>query len=143
MKQRTEKVVCYVVNDGHLLVLTHLDAPIEETGVQVPAGTIKPGEAPEDAALREAAEETGVDGLRVVAKLGEADYDCSPMRFEVMHRHFLHLTVASDVGARWIAGEDDPSHGTAIHRWECWWLPLAKAHVLASGQGQLLGALWD
>ncbi|MGP5049571.1 NUDIX domain-containing protein [Glutamicibacter ardleyensis] len=48
-----EKAVCYVVQDDHLLVFTHLQHPMHITGVQVPAGTIKPGETPNQAAERE------------------------------------------------------------------------------------------
>ncbi|WP_247826827.1 NUDIX domain-containing protein [Arthrobacter antioxidans] len=54
-----QKAVCYVVHDGHLLVFTHDDTPITDTGVQGPAGSIKPGESPEQAAIRELLEETG------------------------------------------------------------------------------------
>ena len=55
-----QKVVCYVVRDGQLLVFRHLDEPWDESGLQVPAGSIRPGESPAAAALREAAEETGL-----------------------------------------------------------------------------------
>jgi 8-oxo-dGTP pyrophosphatase MutT (NUDIX family) len=40
------------------------------SGIQFPAGTVEPGEAPEAAAAREAAEETGLAGLRLVAFVG-------------------------------------------------------------------------
>lgn len=42
-------------------------------GLQLPAGSIDPGEAPEVAALREAAEESGLTRLRLVQKLGVAE----------------------------------------------------------------------
>lgn len=54
------KVVSYVVRDRQLLVFSHDDIPLEVVGVQVPAGTIEPGEQPEVAAVREVLEETGV-----------------------------------------------------------------------------------
>ncbi|WP_210250507.1 NUDIX domain-containing protein [Arthrobacter yangruifuii] len=56
------KVVCYAVQQGHLLVFTHKDVPLEITGVQVPAGTIRPGEEAAAAAVRELHEETGRSG---------------------------------------------------------------------------------
>lgn len=34
-----EKVLCYVVRDGRLLVFRHLNYSYEEVGIQVPAGT--------------------------------------------------------------------------------------------------------
>ncbi|MFE7491427.1 NUDIX domain-containing protein [Kitasatospora sp. NPDC057541] len=55
--------------------------------MQVPAGSVRPGEAPEAAALREAREETGLTDVTIVRKLGETEYDISPYRFEIQHRH--------------------------------------------------------
>lgn len=52
------KVTAFVVRDGRprrLLVFRH---PL--VGLQLPAGTVEPGESPVDAARREVAEETGV-----------------------------------------------------------------------------------
>lgn len=69
-----EKVVCYIVKDKKVLVFRHVDFSYEEVGIQVPAGSIKPGETPEEAALREAREETGLDNFRIVEKLGETEY---------------------------------------------------------------------
>ena len=59
-KHEVPKVVCYVIQEGHLLVFTHDTVPIEVTGVQVPAGTIEAGESPEECVLREVREETGL-----------------------------------------------------------------------------------
>ena len=136
-----EKVVCYVVRDGRLLVLRHLDQEWDESGLQVPAGSIEPGESPEAAALREAREETGLEGLTLVAKLGETDYDTRPYRDELQHRHVFRLDVDGDVPERWVTTEDDPSDGGGPIRFECYWVPLAQGHVLSGGQGALLGRL--
>ncbi|MFF4623875.1 NUDIX domain-containing protein [Nonomuraea jabiensis] len=66
MPDRTirDKALCYIVRNDELLVFRHVDYSPEEVGVQVPAGSIKEGEDPRDAALREAREETGlrIDG---------------------------------------------------------------------------------
>ena len=40
---RSEKVVCYIVRDDHLLVFVHLDHPIEQAGVQDIAPVRRPG----------------------------------------------------------------------------------------------------
>lgn len=63
-----QKVVAYVVHDRRVAVFVHLDdvEPVYESGLQVPAGTVHHGEDPRDAVLREAFEETGLPGLRVV-----------------------------------------------------------------------------
>ncbi|GAA4704318.1 NUDIX domain-containing protein [Streptomyces youssoufiensis] len=63
-KVTKDKVLCYAVRDGKLLVFRHTDYSYEEVGIQVPAGSIRPGETPEAAALREAGEETGLSARR-------------------------------------------------------------------------------
>lgn len=49
----TDKVLCYVVRDGRLLVFRHTGYSYEEVGIHVPAGSMRADETPEDAALRE------------------------------------------------------------------------------------------
>ena len=137
----TEKVVCYIVRDGRLLVLEHLDVPWQDAGLQVPAGSVKPGETLSQAAHREACEETGLASLRVVARLGESRYDMAPYRSETQHRHFFHLEVDSATPERWTSSEDDPDDGSGRHRFVCYWVPISRGHALAAGQGALLGRL--
>lgn len=141
-KANTEKVLCYVVRDGRLLVFRHVDESYEEVGIQVPAGSVKPGETPEAAALREAREETGLPGFGIVRKLGTTEYDITPYRFEVQSRHFFHLELTGDAPERWSSQEDHDGEGEPT-RFECFWIPLETAHVLQSGQGALLGRLFD
>ena len=129
--RRTEKVVCYLVRDCRLLVFRHVDWPWEEVGIQVPAGTIEPGESPETAAVRETREETGLDRVTVVRKLGESEYDVRPYRDEVHHRHFFLLRVEGEVADRWASGEASPPTA-ARERFECFWIPLENGHVLQS-----------
>lgn len=145
-KMRTEKVVCYIVQDSRIVTFTHDAVPLEETGVQVPAGTIRPSETPELAALREAQEETGLSDLRIVRALGVAEYDISPYRHEIMRRHFFELTTDTPVGEPWCAGEPDsehpePGHGGDGPAWTCRWTPLQQAHVLSGGLGAMIGSL--
>ncbi|NQE88490.1 GNAT family N-acetyltransferase [Nocardia terpenica] len=136
-----DKVVCYIVRDGRLLVFRHLDFGPEEVGIQVPAGTIKPGEAPAEAALREAREETGLRDYRIVRKLGTAEYDLAPYRAEIQLRHFYHLEIASAATPQRWRSQEDHDGVEEPTRLECFWVPLAAAHVLQSGQGALLGRL--
>ncbi|GLZ77312.1 hypothetical protein Afil01_21190 [Actinorhabdospora filicis] len=126
-----EKALAYVVRDGRLLVFTHPDHPL--AGLQVPAGGIEDGEPPAEAALREVREETGVEG-RVVASLGVFEYDMRPYRDEVQRCHVFHVEPEGSVPERWRGGED----GIAF---ECFWIPVRDGHVLAGGQGSLLGRL--
>lgn len=100
-KVTKDKVLCYIVRDGRLLVFRHTDYSYEEVGIQVPAGSIRPDETPEEAALREAREETGLKDFTIVRKLGEAEYDISPYRFEIQRRHVFHLELAESIPERW------------------------------------------
>ncbi len=137
-----DKVLCYVVRDGRLLVFRHTDYSYEEVGIQVPAGSIQPGETPEEAALREAREETGLKDFTIVRKLGEIQYDISPYRLEIQNRHVFHLELAEDTPERWASQEDHDGEQEPTH-FECFWIPLEAAHILQSGQGALLGRLSD
>ena len=136
-----QKVVCYIVRAGQLLVFSHLGQPWDASGLQVPAGGIRPAESPESAALREAVEETGLTALHVVRKLGEVRYDMAPYRPEIQHRHVFELRPHDDTPERWVSRETDPDVGTEQPVFECYWIPLAQGHVLSAGQGALLGRL--
>lgn len=139
MPLHVQKVVCYVIHDEHLLVFTHDTIPLIRAGVQVPAGTIESGEAPERAAERELFEETGRVG-RVVRSLGEQRYDVRPTRDEIAVRHFVLMsTEHADVTEQWGAGERFRSGGGDELSWTCWWMPLRDAHVLAAGLGAKVG----
>lgn len=140
------KVVAYVVHDDRLLVFTHDDVPLEVAGVQVPAGTIEPGESPEAAIVREVLEESGVQA-RIVRSLGVERYDVWPTKPEIHERHFFQLELldpearGADVSERWSAGEEFPSSGGPPKRWTCWWTPLAYSHVLSAGFGTRLSLI--
>lgn len=144
---RTRKVVSYIVHAGRLLVFVHDDVPLVVAGVQVPAGTVEPGEEPAQAAVREALEETKLHA-RVVRSLGVMDYDMRPRRNEIAERHFFLMAltdaeIESGPPERWAAGEADSSDGSEPQRWTCWWLPLEDGHALSGGFGQALGRIFD
>lgn len=141
-KTRKQKVVIYCVHNGMLLVHRHVDYPYEQVGVQVPAGTVEPGEDLQAAALRELCEETARDCYEIVRYLGTADYDITPLRSEVQERHFFEARVTGDLPERWPSVETH--EGLSIPtRFECFWIPLAHAHVLSIGQGLMLARLID
>jgi len=141
-KDLKDKVLCYIVQDDRLLVFRHTGYSYEEVGIQVPAGSIRAGETPEEAAIREAREETGLEGLSIVRKLGEFEYDITPYRFEVQRRHVFHLELTGTAPERWQSQEDHDGEQQPT-AFECFWIPLEAAHVLQSGQGALLGRLYD
>ena len=59
MSSEIQKVIAYITNGRRLLVFRDTDFP--EAGIQVPAGTVDAGEAPQTAVMREAQEETGLE----------------------------------------------------------------------------------
>lgn len=137
-----EKVVAYVTNRGRLLVFRHTQHP--EAGIQVPAGSLRPGEDPAAAALREAQEETGLRRLRVAAYLGEDWVDAAPTgRPGVLHRRFYHLTAAGVPPEHWRHWERDPSgQPGAAYEFALWWCELpGGVPPLAGQQGALLPRL--
>lgn len=108
---------------NRLLLLAHPDHP--EAGLQVPAGTMEPGEAPEDAALREAREETGLTDLTIVAFLGRQSFDLRPFgRDEVHDRWFFHLSCGAETPERWRVRETTPATDEPPIRFELFWAPL-------------------
>ena len=106
--------------------------------MQVPAGTVRAGEEPVDAVLRETREETGRNGFVVVRPLGVETYRVGP---DVTHvRHFYELTPTEPLPETWEAAEEHdglrPPTPLTFH-----WIPLAHGHVLAAGLGARLADL--
>ncbi len=138
----SEKVVAYITHRRRLLVFTHRDFP--EAGVQVPAGTVEPGEDGATAVLREAREETGLADLALARYLGERWRDLAHVgRNEVAHRRFYHLRCLGEPPEAWLAMEEHPSEGDPEPiAFECTWAPLPDGvPELAADQGALLPAL--
>jgi len=137
--QSRQKVQCYITRERarslQVLVFEHVDYP--DAGVQVPAGSIEPGETPEEAALREAREESGVWGLRVQRCIGKFHWWHTDRR-EDNERHVFHLTTLQTLPERW---EHIVSAGTEDKglRFACYWLDCAVAEqVLSGNQGDYL-----
>ncbi len=116
------KAFAYITHHRGLLVLTHPDHP--EAGLQVPAGTMEPGETPKQAVLREAREETGLEYLTIVSLLGQQSYDLRPWRRDEIHdRWFFHLRCDQDTPARWRTTEELPADGGGPVAFELFWTP--------------------
>ncbi len=136
-KARVRKALAYCIDGDRLLVLRHVDFGPEEVGIQVPGGSIRDGESPVAAALRELVEETGRTEFALVADLGMDAYDITPHRDEVQERHFVLFRPTAALPGRWSCEEAHDGVG-APTRLEAFWIPLARAHVLQAGQGQRL-----
>ncbi len=142
--RRVEKVIAYIVRGDRFVVFLHEDDadPLLESGLQVPAGTVEAGETPAEAALREASEETGLAGLRIVRYLGEDELDARPVADVVLRRHFFQLTVDGDPPAEWRHVEANAGDG-GTYPFRLFWLPLAKAPLVAGGMTALIGRIFD
>ena len=134
------KVLAYVARGDELLVFRHRDFP--DAGLQVPAGTIEVGEDPQDAALREVREESGLTDVRVVGFLGRYLYNAAPHRGEVHDRHVYHLELTGSAEQSWLHYETDPSDGGPPIAFSFFWMSLRDPELrLAGGQGDLLHKL--
>jgi 8-oxo-dGTP pyrophosphatase MutT (NUDIX family) len=80
-----DKVTAFIVREHpsgpQLLILGHPFA-----GLQLPAGTVEPGETPLAGALREAQEESGLGALAVVRELGVVETDLRPRQLAILRR---------------------------------------------------------
>jgi len=74
---------CLVDARGRLLVFRHP----EDGNMQLPKGTIEPGESPEVAVRRELLEESGIDHVGALTSLGTLDRDCEAGIEGNTHRH--------------------------------------------------------
>lgn len=136
------KVVAYITDGDKLLVFSHPHHP--EAGIQVPAGTVEEGESPREAVLREAREETGLDGLEIQSYLGAREHDLSAYgRAELERRHFFHLAFCGEAPVRWRHYEKHPSDGSADQiEFELYWVAFPEGvPELAGDQGALLPKL--
>ena len=108
MREECLKVYAYITHGTKLLVFEEREFP--EGGTQVPGGTPEANEAPSDAVLREAIEETGLDALRIERYLGEVFFDVSIYGLQEIHRRkFYHLICVKTPPERWTHEELDPS----------------------------------
>lgn len=74
---------CMVDSRGRLLVFRHP----EDGNMQLPKGTIEPGELPEVAVRRELLEESGIDYAGPLQSLGTLDRECEAGVEGNTHRH--------------------------------------------------------
>lgn len=136
----SDKVVVYCVRGEELLVFSHIDHPLEETGVQVPKGSVQAGEPPRKAAMRELVEETGQTAFTITRHLGRDRFDMAPYRDEIQRRFFFEARPTALLPEKWEWAEHHDG-GQPATRFQFFWLPLRQAHVLAGGQSALIGKL--
>jgi 8-oxo-dGTP diphosphatase len=135
-----QKAFAYVTRGREVLVLLQPDFP--EVGLQVPAGTVEPGESPERAVLREAHEETGLGPFSAGEFLGQREFDARLYgKPEIHERHFYHLVAPGSPPSR-LRHFERHSGGNRPVAFDLFWLPIEQAAARLSYElGALLGVL--
>jgi 8-oxo-dGTP pyrophosphatase MutT (NUDIX family) len=137
------KVYTYITRGAELVVFRHTQHP--EAGIQVPGGSLEPDEEPEVGALREAHEETGLEGLARAGFLGEFEFDLRPRGINQLHRRFFfHLRYEGETPERWLHYELTPSDGSpGPVEFELYWVRMpGEVPELMGGMGQALPELY-
>ena len=132
-----QRVFTYITRQDQLLVLDRPEAYYPEP--QIPGGTIKPGELPEHAALREATEETGLSSLELVSLLGSFEKDLHDIgRDETIIAWFFHLRTNDATPPSWKHYESDPSEGTGPLEFQLYWVPISDIPQLGGIDSAML-----
>jgi 8-oxo-dGTP pyrophosphatase MutT (NUDIX family) len=133
-----QKVLIYATCRERLLVFDQPDFPDVE--LQVPGGTVDPGEAVLAAAQREFCEETGLPCPDQMNLLATVLYDFH--KSDGLHRHrrsFFHAPLHAPVAEMWEHHENFPDGGGKPIRFRFFWMSLAQANDrLGYGMNQLL-----
>ena len=134
------RVFTYITRDHELLIFDHVDQ--RYLAPQIPGGTVEPGEQPEQAALREATEETGLTDLNVVSFLGDFVQDLTAMgRDETIHAWFYHLETHATTPQRWRHFESHSSENAEPIEFELYWVPLTAAPQLGGLDNTMISRL--
>ncbi len=134
------RVFTYITQGSKLLVLDYVDHSYLEP--QIPGGTIEPGESPEEAALREAEEETGLTGLTIISFLGSFNKNLRAIgRDEIIKAWFFHLEAVDSTPQKWRHIELDPHDGTDPITFELHWVPMDAIPKLGGIDNEMLSKL--
>lgn len=119
-----------------VLVFKH---PVAEAGIQIPKGTVQPGEETQDAVLREMEEETGLRNLKVEQLLAEDLWENDDG--SIHHRFFYELPICN-VGDGW---DNDPTGGGEEEglTFHFFWISSIDEVELIRGHGDYLHLIFN
>jgi 8-oxo-dGTP pyrophosphatase MutT (NUDIX family) len=133
-----QRVLAYVTRerDGLVELLVFEDPEHPDTGIQVPAGRLDPGETLESCLRRELAEEAGLEHVRIVREL-----EPRPIRPERYENHAFEVRIEgkspADTWEHVVRGDGDDAGLVFQYRWE----PVRGGLRLFGRDDALLGQL--
>ncbi len=135
------RAFCYITSQSYIVLLAHVDYP--HLALQIPGGTIEPGEAPEAAALREAEEETGLSSLKPQGLLGRATFDMRPYgNKEIIDGFFFHFSVDEfEFGQTWRHDELHAHGGGGPIRYELSWFAIDNLPAVHGNDARFIDRL--
>ncbi|WP_366248740.1 NUDIX domain-containing protein [Terribacillus aidingensis] len=133
-----DKVLAYILsnrnNTYHMLVHEHMDFP--EAGLQIPGGTVAPGENLLTALHREIFEESGLRDLPDGELVASAPF-LHPDKHELQHRHFFLILIKQQLPDAWdhrVFGNGADNGLVFRYRW----YDIQSVPPLAASQDQFL-----
>lgn len=135
-----KKVYGYVTREIEgklqLLVFQH---PVPEAGIQIPKGTVEPGEDIKNAVIRETKEETGLGHFHVGHLLAEDYWENDDG--VIHHRYFYHIHVphAPDFWDYQPTGGGE-EEGLTFH---FFWMAEQNDVELCRGHGDYIHLIWS